>query len=114
VASDVSHRSATHRAESQKRGFEFQLTMTNSNDPLEQLEAKLLKAVELFKRTQAERRALQQEVDKLRAEMKEPLKRVDALEHELQALHRERDSVRTRVEKLLEQFEALTSSDSAG
>ena len=88
--------------------------MTNPIDPLAQLELKLLKAVELFKKTQAERRALQLEVEKLRAEMKEPLKRVDALENELQTLRRERDDVRARVEKLLEQVEALTTSDSAG
>jgi chromosome segregation ATPase len=101
-------------AQSQKGTFDFHHTMTNSNDPLEQLEAKLLKVVELFKRTQAERRALQQEVDKLRADLKEPLKRAHALEQELQALRRERDSVRVRVEKLLEQIEALTTSESAG
>jgi uncharacterized coiled-coil DUF342 family protein len=114
VASEVNSRPALLNAQSQKGTFEFQLTMANSNDPLEQLEAKLLKVAELFKRTQAERRALQQEVDKLRSEMKEPLKRADALEHELQALRRERDSVRVRVEKLLEQIEVLTSSESAG
>lgn len=95
--------------------IESQLTMTNSIDHLDKLEEKLLKAVDLFKHTQAERRALQQEVAKLRAESKEPLKRVSALEHELQALRREREDVRSRIEKLLEQIELLTKAgDSAG
>jgi chromosome segregation ATPase len=88
--------------------------MTDSIDPIARLEEKLLKAVELFKQTQTDRRSLQQEVEKLRAEMKEPLKRVDALERELQALRREREDVRTRIERLLEQIELLTKVDSAG
>ena len=88
--------------------------MTEPIDHLDKLEEKLLKAVELFKHSQAERRALQQEVEKLRADLKEPLKRADALEQELQTLRREREAVRTRIEKLLDQIEILTKADSAG
>ena len=42
--------------------------MTDPNDQFERLEEKLLKAIELFKRTQAEKRALEQEIEKLKAE----------------------------------------------
>jgi chromosome segregation ATPase len=88
--------------------------MTDSTDHLQKLEEKLSKAVEIFKRTHAEKRALQQEVERLRAELKERPKRVEALEHDLQVLRSERDDVRTRIEKLLEQIEALTNSDGEG
>lgn len=85
--------------------------MTDPNDHLQKLEEKLTKAVEIFKQIHAEKRALQQEVERLRAELKERPKRLDALEHDLQALRRERDEVRTRIEKLLGQIETLTNSD---
>ncbi len=88
--------------------------MTESIDHLEKLEQKLLKAVELFKHTQAERRTLQQEMDKLRADFKERLKRADAVEQELQALRHEREDVRARIVKLVEQIETLTKAESAG
>jgi FtsZ-binding cell division protein ZapB len=83
--------------------------MPDSNDHFERLEEKLTKAVEVFKQTHAEKRALQQEVERLRAELKERPKRLDALEHDLQVLRRERDEVRERVEKLIGQIETLTN-----
>ena len=91
---------------------ESQLKMTDSADPLAELEAKLLKAVALFQQTQAERRVLRQEIERMSAETKEPIKRVEALEHEVQTLRRERDEVRTRIEKLVGQIEILTKADS--
>ena len=85
--------------------------MTDSNDHLQKLEAKLLRAVELFKQTQAERRTLQQEVEKLRADLRERPKRWEAMERELQALRREREDVRSRIENLVEQIDILTKAD---
>lgn len=82
--------------------------MTGPNDQFERLEEKLLKAIELFKRTQEEKRALEQEVEKLRGETREHAQGVSAMERELIALRREREEVRSRVEKLLERFDALT------
>jgi FtsZ-binding cell division protein ZapB len=87
-------------------------TVSDPNEQFERLEEKLLKAIELFKRTQAEKRALETEVEKLRAETKERSHGVSALERELIALRREREDVRSRVEKLLAQIDELTSSDS--
>jgi FtsZ-binding cell division protein ZapB len=86
--------------------------MTDSNDQFERLEEKLLKAIELFKRTQSEKRALEQEVEKLKAETKERAQGNNAMERELIALRKEREEVRSRVEKLLERIDLLTSSDS--
>jgi chromosome segregation ATPase len=88
--------------------------MTDSNDHLLKLEEKLSKAVEVFKRTHSEKRALQQEVERLRAELKERPKRLEALEHDLLVLRRERDDVRSRIEKLVVQIEALTNSGGEG
>lgn len=88
--------------------------MADSNDSLDKLEYKLLKAVDLFKQTHAEKRALQQEVERLRAEVKDRPKRLESLERDLQLLKRERDDVRTRIEKLIEQIEALTNADGEG
>ena len=88
--------------------------MPDSIDHFQKLEEKLLKAIELFKRTQTVNRALEQDVDKLRIESKERVKLMDTLERELVALRREREEVRVRIEKLLERIDALTGSDSEG
>ena len=88
--------------------------MTDPNEQFERLEEKLLKAIELFKRTQTEKRALEQEVEKLKVETKERAQTLSAMERELIALRREREDVRSRVEKLLERIDVLTSSDSEG
>lgn len=86
--------------------------MTDPTDNLLKLEEKLLRAVELFKQTQAEKRALGQELERLRTDVKERLKRSDTLERDLQSLQREREDVRSRIEKLLEQIDILTKPDS--
>lgn len=88
--------------------------MGESADPLQKLEEKLLKAVEIFKQSQAENRALKQELEKLRTESKERGKRWETLERELQTLRREREDVRNRIEKLLEQIEILTKAEPGG
>jgi FtsZ-binding cell division protein ZapB len=85
--------------------------VTDSTDRLDKLEEKLLKAVEVFKQIQADRRALQQESEKLRAELKDRPKRWEAMERDLQALRHEREDVRGRVEKLLEQIDILTKAE---
>jgi FtsZ-binding cell division protein ZapB len=88
--------------------------MTDTNNQFERLEEKLLKAIELFKRTQAEKRALEHENEKLKAEIKEHAQGSSALDRELIALRKEREDVRSRVEKLLERIDLLTTSDSEG
>ena len=88
--------------------------MTDTNNQFERLEEKLLKAIELFKRTQTEKRALEQEIEKLKAQIKEHAQGNTALDRELIALRKEREDVRSRVEKLLERIDLLTTSDSEG
>lgn len=85
--------------------------MTESMDHLGKLEEKIVKAAELFKQSQSERRELREEIERMRADFKDRLKRADAAEQELQSLRRERDEVRTRIEKLLEQIELLTKAE---
>jgi FtsZ-binding cell division protein ZapB len=87
------------------------MQMTNSNDQFERLEEKLLKAIELFKRTRAEKRALELDLEKLRVETKERAQAISAMERELIALRREREDVRARVEKLLGRIDRLTSPE---
>ena len=86
--------------------------MTDPNEQFERLEEKLLRVIELFKRTQTEKRALEQEVEKQKVESKERAQALSAMERELIALRREREDVRARVEKLLARIDALTTSDS--
>ena len=86
--------------------------VTDPNEQFERLEEKLLRAIELFKRTQTEKRALEQDVEKLKVESKERARAISAMERELIALRREREDVRSRVEKLLERIGLLTSGDS--
>jgi chromosome segregation ATPase len=88
--------------------------VSDSNEQFQRLEEKLSKAIELFKRTQSEKRALQQDVEKARLESRERGKRLDGLERELVALRKEREDVRSRVEKLLQRIDVLTSPDSEG
>ena len=86
--------------------------MTDSNDQFQRLEEKLLKAIDLFKKTQAEKRALEHDNEKARLEAKERGQQIHALERELIALRREREDVRGRVEKLLQRIDVLASQDS--
>ena len=83
--------------------------MAEPNEQFERLEEKLLKAIELFKRTQTEKRALEQEIEKLKAETKEHAQGSSSMEKELIALRKEREDVRSRVEKLLERIDVLTA-----
>jgi len=88
--------------------------VTDPNEQFERLEEKLLRAIELFKRTQTEKRALERDIEKLRVETKERAQAISAMDRELIALRREREDVRSRVEKLLERIDVLTSPDSEG
>jgi chromosome segregation ATPase len=88
--------------------------LSDTEDQLQKLEEKVLKACELFEQAQAERRTLRQNLEKLRAESRERIKVIDAHERELVALRREREEVRMRVEKLLQRIDALTTSESSG
>jgi cell division septum initiation protein DivIVA len=86
--------------------------VSDSTDSLQKLEERLIKALDLFQRTQEENRSLRQQVEKLKADLKEQSKEAETLDRELVALRREREEVRSRLEKLLERIDVLTSNDS--
>jgi FtsZ-binding cell division protein ZapB len=113
VQSTVQNRQSESARRSKIGNFQGE-HMTDSNNQFERLEEKMLKAIELFKRTQTEKRALEQENEKLKAEIKEHAQGNSTLDRELIALRKEREDVRTRIEKLLERIDGLTSSGSEG
>ena len=88
--------------------------LSETEDQLQKLEERLLRAFELFKQAQAEKLALKQEIEKLRVELRERDKAIEAHEKELVAFRREREEVKLRVEKLLHRIDALTAPDSSG
>jgi FtsZ-binding cell division protein ZapB len=88
--------------------------VADSNEQFERLEEKLLRAIEVFKQTQAEKRTLERDGEKLRLEIKERAQEISLMERELIALRREREDVRARIDKLLKRLDALTSSGSEG
>jgi FtsZ-binding cell division protein ZapB len=88
--------------------------VADSNEQFERLEEKLLRAIEVFKQTQAEKHALERDTEKLRSEIKERTHEISLMERELIALRREREDVRARVDKLLKRLDALTSPGPEG
>jgi chromosome segregation ATPase len=88
--------------------------LSDTEDQLQKLEERVLKALELFEQSRAEKLALRQDLEKLRAESRERAKAIEGHERELVALRREREEVRTRVEKLLQRIDALTAQESSG
>jgi uncharacterized coiled-coil DUF342 family protein len=88
--------------------------VTDPNEQFQRLEEKLLKAIDVFKQTRAEKRALEQDAEKLKVEIKERAQQINAMERELIALRREREDVRARVDRLLKRIDVLTSSGSEG
>ena len=98
--------------ENRKSAIMIEERVTNPNDQFERLEEKLGKAIELFKRTQAEKLALERDLEKFRRETKDHSQALSAMEKELIVLRREREDVRARVEKLLERIDVLISSES--
>jgi len=81
--------------------------MSEQVDTFQQFEDKIARAVEVVKRVQADKKALEQELERVKAASKERAREWEAKERELVALRREREEVRQRVEKLLEQIDAL-------
>lgn len=88
--------------------------MSHPNDAFQKLEEKVLRIAEVLKRAQAEKRALQQELDQIKSGPKEESKRLAALEKEVAALREEREEVRARVEKIIQQIDGLTTPESGG
>jgi FtsZ-binding cell division protein ZapB len=88
--------------------------MPDSLEQFRKLEEKLLRAAEAFKQSRADNLELQEEIDRLHAEIKDRAKRWDAQEKDLAGLRREREEVRERIEKLIDQIDVLTKAERAG
>jgi len=71
--------------------------MADSNEQFERLEEKLLKAMNSSSERRPEKRALEQEIEKLKAATREHAQGNSAMERELIALRKEREDVRSRV-----------------
>jgi chromosome segregation ATPase len=82
------------------------------NESFQQLEEKLSRAGEVFKRTLAEKRDLEQALETLKNDTGDGRKRLQALQDELKVLRNEREEVRIRIEKLLSQIDQLTGQAS--
>ena len=83
-------------------------------DQLNQLEQKLLKVIEQYRKLQEENRSLAMQLEKARNESQQAGSRQVAVEKEVETLRLEREKIRDRVERLLLQVDALTKADSAG
>jgi chromosome segregation ATPase len=90
------------------------ISLSDTEEQLQKLEDRVLKAFELIKQYQAEKLSLRQEIERLKADCRENNQETEARERELVALRREREDVRMRVEKLLERLDALTPADVSG
>ena len=85
--------------------------MSDSVAHLEKLESKVLKAVDLLKRIQAEKRSLLDQLAKIRADLEKHAESSEGLERDILALRREREEVRSRIEKLLRQIDVFAKSE---
>ena len=85
--------------------------MSNPNDSFQKLEEKVLRVGEILKRSQEEKRALQQQLEQARGGTKDQTKRLESLEREVETLRRERDEVRARIEKIIQQIDMLTTPE---
>lgn len=82
------------------------------NESFHQLEQKLSKVGEAFKRVLAEKRDIEKAIEMLKHDTGHSQERLETLQNEIKLLRREREEVRIRIEKLLNQLEQLT--DQAG
>ena len=88
--------------------------MSKPDDSLQKLEEKVLRVGEILKRSQEEKRALQQQLEQTKGGTKDQAKRLEGLEREVETLRRERDEIRARVEKIIQQIDMLTSPEAGG
>ena len=87
--------------------------VSDSVENLERLETKILKAAELLKRTQTEKRTLLDQLAKIRADLEKQTNSSEGRERDILTLRREREEVRSRIEKLLRQIDVFAKSGPA-
>ena len=86
---------------------------TSAAEGLEELlslEEKIHQTIHLLKTTRTEKEELLRENARLRSELEEQGRTVQALEDRVGRLEKEREAVRARVQRLLEQVDSLTTA----
>ncbi len=81
--------------------------MTVSNKSLDQLEARVTQVVQLVSSLQTEKRALEEEVEKLRRNVEEVKKDNSTKNQLIKQFKNDRLRIRSRVEKIAEKVVAL-------
>jgi len=79
-------------------------------EQLEQLEAKISRAVELLQSARSAREELERENSQVRRRLAEQEHSVRVLQEQLNRAEKERATVRARVQKILDQVDALTQA----
>ena len=79
-------------------------------EQLEQLEAKISRAVELLQSARSAREELERENSQVRRRLAEQEHSVRVLQEQLNRIEKERETVRARVQKILDQVDALTQA----
>jgi len=79
-------------------------------EQLEQLEAKISRAVELLQSARSAREELERENSQVRRRLAEQEHSVRVLQEQLNRAEKERETVRARVQKILDQVDALTQA----
>jgi hypothetical protein len=81
--------------------------LTLSPDDFSALEERILRAVDLVKRSRLANAAAEERAQKAEVQLREQMPLVEQLQTEVNALRAERDHVRQRVERLLAQLDSL-------
>jgi len=84
--------------------FPDETHVSDAIDNLEKLETKVLKAADLLRRTQAEKRSLLEQLTKIRADLEKQAKASEGLERDVLSLRREREEVQTHPEEEQEEL----------
>ena len=79
-------------------------------EQLEQLEAKIERAVAFLESVRSEKKELQEENLELRRKLAEQDRNVRILQERLNRLEKDRDNVKVRVQRILEQVDTLTQT----
>ncbi|MBI3934921.1 MAG: hypothetical protein HY316_09535 [Acidobacteria bacterium] len=79
-------------------------------EQLEQLEEKILRAVEMLQAARSGKETLARENDLIRRKLAEQEHHARLLQERLNRFEKERESVRTRVQKILDQVDVLTQA----
>lgn len=79
-------------------------------DDFQALEEKVYRTIELYKSARQAQTAAQHDVQRLRQQLEDRDRELDALRRETVQLKKEREEIRARVEKMLAQIESIAEA----